>query len=270
MYRRASRWLCLCLWFGCAAPEDKNPAQRCNVDSDCPGLQACYRGYCLGDADGVVSEEPWSSSGDGDSGAAGAPPVIGEPKDAVAPPSAQTDAGSAGSPSSPVPDAATPPAQAPVKVEPAPTAPTSEAPISPGKPASMPTKADAGTPPATPPAAQPPASPPPKSPPNGEPPAEAGSLLGALIEAGLAPTSMLVCVPACLAITQQKECERCIDRVLMKDRGENPCAGAEGDKGDKKGDDDDDDDDKDDPSNGADDPLCAVWSCARGKCRGGT
>jgi hypothetical protein len=92
--------------------------------------------------------------------------------------------------------------------------------------------------------------------------------LGALIESGLAPRSMLVCVPSCLVISRQSECERCIERVLMKERGENPCAEVEPPKSGAKVDPKKDDKPEERPS--PNDPLCAVWTCARGTCRGGS
>jgi hypothetical protein len=89
-----------------------------------------------------------------------------------------------------------------------------------------------------------------------------------LIAAGLAPAAMITCVPMCSVGQDERECQKCIDRVL-KEEGEEGCEAPaprepakEGSK--EAGDPADDSKERDTPT------LCTMVACPEGNCGRGS
>lgn len=267
----APRWLMAFGTLGllaCSAPVDRNPALRCAAEGECPLELSCYRGYC------VDSETEGGSGVSDDRFAADASTADGQTVEASEPGGeGESDAGSGGAgldesdPMGSSRDAASVAAPddagAPLADSQVPSTPAPEPPGEPAPPAAAPPTSEPAPPPAEPPSAEPsPAEPaPPAEPtPPAEPPAEEPTPLDpeqaaqveawsrALREAGL-PEEALLCVPSCVLGGEDKECRKCVERML---KGE-----------DAEGCERDDDDDDESPERSA---ICALLDCGSRGC----
>lgn len=255
------RWSLVVLWLvACGAPENRNPS-RCDAKRACPADLMCYRGYCIADDDPPdIALDP-DAQGDGTTASPSPIRDAGADNDGAASSEgdalsgASGDAGSAQSEDAAGEDATSSPATAPAQ-------PPASAPSEPTAPPATPpsTPAPAEPAPSTPPAMMP-STPPamtPSTPPANEPPkpssSEGANFIIGLISAGLAPVAMLSCVPSCALGVAERDCQRCVQKVLKQGYGDDACDAS-------------DDDDKDDDKRArAPKEACALLTCASKNC----
>jgi hypothetical protein len=100
--------------------------------------------------------------------------------------------------------------------------------------------------------------------------AQNGGALGGLISAGLAPATMIACIPVCLFGDLNRDCEQCIDRVLKNEPGGTGCSDKSGGKSGGKEDEKEESGKEKEEGKDDDDEVpvvCSFVKCAEGACR---